>query len=248
MFMNKNDKQQKVIDEVNNDILLLATAGTGKTETLTSRVCSIIMKGLAKPEEILCLTFTNKACKEMQNRIQDRLGKESKGIIIKTFHSFCLQIIRENAKRNTDVFIDFTPIDEDDSKEIIKNINSKDLNVNCLYKFICKVKEMRIARNIISDDDNGEYKDIILNELRYNNEIMNNICRVKNKNNKWVFDNQLKNILLDYGYILISKYDSELNKNHMLDFNDLVLQAKKIFQNQEVVNIYKNKLQNLFIK
>ena len=61
MFMNKNDKQQKVIDEVNNDILLLATAGTGKTETLTSRVSSIIMKGLAKPEEILCLTFTNKA-------------------------------------------------------------------------------------------------------------------------------------------------------------------------------------------
>ena len=247
MFMNKNDKQQKVIDEVNNDILLLATAGTGKTETLTSRVCSIIMKGLAKPEEILCLTFTNKACKEMQNRIQDRLGKESKGIIIKTFHSFCLQIIRENAKRNTDVFIDFTPIDEDDSKEIIKNINSKDLNVNCLYKFICKVKEMRIARNIISDDDNGEYKDIILNELRYNNEIMNNICRVKNKNNKWVFDNQLKNILLDYGYILISKYDSELNKNHMLDFNDLVLQAKKIFQNQEVVNIYKNKFKYIHI-
>ena len=60
-----NEAQQRVVNTLTNNILLLASAGTGKTNTLAHRVAHIIQSGAAKGEEILCMTFTNKACREM---------------------------------------------------------------------------------------------------------------------------------------------------------------------------------------
>ena len=65
-----NREQQRVIDEVEQNILLLASAGTGKTNTLAYRVAHLIEDGYAKAENILCMTFTNKAANEMKDRIQ----------------------------------------------------------------------------------------------------------------------------------------------------------------------------------
>ena len=75
-----NREQQRVIDEVEQNILLLASAGTGKTNTLAYRVAHLIEGGYAKAENILCMTFTNKAAKEMKDRIQSLVGSPAKAV------------------------------------------------------------------------------------------------------------------------------------------------------------------------
>ena len=110
-MINLNEEQQKVVNEQKNNIILLASAGTGKTNTLAERVTSIIKNGNSKPSEILCITFTNKACKEMSDRVMKIVGGEAKDITIRTFHSFCFDVVRTYAKRNTDIFSDFKIFD-----------------------------------------------------------------------------------------------------------------------------------------
>ena len=85
--MNKlilNNEQELLVNEHDKNILLLASAGTGKTDTLSRRVAKIISECKAKSSEILCITFTNKACKEMKERVEAIVGKDSKDITIKT--------------------------------------------------------------------------------------------------------------------------------------------------------------------
>lgn len=122
-----NEKQKELVEELDNNVLLVAPAGTGKTQSLAVRIANIINSKKALPEEILCITFTNKACKEMQERIENIFGKYGAKITVKTFHSFCLKIIKEQAKRKTDIFTDFTVGDEENCKDIIKKFNKKEL-------------------------------------------------------------------------------------------------------------------------
>ncbi len=136
-----NDKQKKVINTLDKNILLLSSAGTGKTKTLSMRIGKIIAKDLALGEQILCLTFTNRACKEMKEKIIETVGKEGLKVTVKTFHSFCFDVIKKEAKKNTDISFDFTIYDEEDTKEIISELNSYKFNVSCLQRFINIVKE-----------------------------------------------------------------------------------------------------------
>ena len=98
--MNINAQQRRVVEELDRNLLLLASAGTGKTNTLAYRVAHIIRSGRANGEAILCMTFTNKACHEMKERIQSLVGIDAKAVEVSTFHSFCYKILREEARLN----------------------------------------------------------------------------------------------------------------------------------------------------
>ena len=90
-----NREQQRVIDEVEQNILLLASAGTGKNEYTCLSVAHLIEGGYAKAENILCLTFTNKAANEMKDRIQSLVGSPAKAVEVSTFHSFCFSFLNK---------------------------------------------------------------------------------------------------------------------------------------------------------
>lgn len=234
-----NKEQKELINELDKNILLIASAGTGKTEAMALRIVNIIKSNKGKLEEILCITFTNKACKEMKERIEKTLLKESKDITIKTFHSFCLDIIKDNAKKKTDIFTDFTIIDEDDSKEIIEKINNV-FSLKAMYDFISMVKNTRIKLNYITEDTINDYKRVIKYLFNEKREEIIEICTAK-KDYERVLDYNLLKALERYGDILVNKYNNELRKNHMLDFSDLIIEAKKLFEDEEIVNKYKNK-------
>ena len=234
-----NKEQKELINELDKNILLIASAGTGKTEAMALRIVNIIKSNKGKSEEILCITFTNKACKEMKERIEKALLKESKDITIKTFHSFCLDIIKDNAKKKTDIFTDFTIIDEDDSKEIIEKINNV-FSLKAMYDFISMVKNTRIKLNYITEDTINDYKRVIKYLFNEKREEIIEICTAK-KDYERVLDYNLLKALERYGDILVNKYNNELRKNHMLDFSDLIIEAKKLFEDEEIVNKYKNK-------
>lgn len=125
---NLNEMQKKAVEETEGPLLVLAGAGSGKTRVLTTKIAYLIDKMHINPYNILAITFTNKAAKEMKERINNMLGIISNSIQISTFHSFGLTVIRENCEL-LNLKNNFTILDSDDSLTIIKKI-MKELNIN----------------------------------------------------------------------------------------------------------------------
>ncbi len=87
-----NQAQRRVVEELEQSLLVMAPAGTGKTNVIALRTAKFIEAGI-QPSQILCLTFTNKACYELKDRLTKVIGVKSKGIVVKTFHSLCYQLV-----------------------------------------------------------------------------------------------------------------------------------------------------------
>ena len=119
-----NAEQRAVINDLDNNLILFASAGTGKTFTVANRVSHILQSGRAKAEEILCLTFTIKACGEMKEDVQSYVGAHSKGVEIRTIHGFCYQLMKEEDRRENARFCDATVCDDADEEELLRSILS----------------------------------------------------------------------------------------------------------------------------
>lgn len=135
-----NEQQKKAVLKKDGPILVMAGAGSGKTRVLTTRVAYLIEQGVS-PYNILAITFTNKAAKEMKERIYDLIGDNQ--IQVSTFHSFGLRLIRENYQL-LGYNKNFTIIDSDDSNSIIKKI-LKELNID---------ENVKSIKNAISSNKN----------------------------------------------------------------------------------------------
>ncbi len=119
---NLNKNQKEAIIDLEGPCLIVAGAGSGKTRVLTTRVAHIINRKKAWPNQILCVTFTNKAAREMQNRIAKHLDKKVSSLPwLGTFHSVSAKLLRKHAKA-VGLNSNFTIIDQDDQLRLIKNI------------------------------------------------------------------------------------------------------------------------------
>ncbi len=119
---NLNDPQKEAVLHLDGPLLIVAGAGSGKTKVLTSRIANIIKEKKAFPNQILAVTFTNKAAKEMQNRVSNILGSAAIGLSwLGTFHSICAKLLRKHASA-ANLNSNFTIIDTDDQIRLIKNI------------------------------------------------------------------------------------------------------------------------------
>ena len=143
---NLNDKQKEAVLYNDGPLLIIAGAGAGKTKTLTTKIAYLIEEKYATPYNVLAITFTNKAAKEMKDRLYAMLGDIAKKIQVSTFHSFGLKLLRENFEllgydRN------FVIMDSDDSLTVVKKI-IKDLGYDP------KVYNPKAIRNKISSCKN----------------------------------------------------------------------------------------------
>ena len=119
---NLNDAQKEAVLCLDGPLLIVAGAGSGKTKVLTSRIANIIKEKRAFPNQILAVTFTNKAAKEMQNRVSALLGSSAVGLSwLGTFHSICAKLLRKHASA-ANLNSNFTIVDTDDQIRLIKNI------------------------------------------------------------------------------------------------------------------------------
>ena len=117
-----NEAQINAVRYLDGPLLIVAGAGSGKTKVLTSRIAHIIKEKKAFPNQILSVTFTNKAAKEMQNRVSRILGSAATGMSwLGTFHSICAKLLRKHAPA-ANLGSNFTIIDTDDQVRLIKNI------------------------------------------------------------------------------------------------------------------------------
>ncbi len=218
---NLNEKQKEAVKTIAGPLLVLAGAGSGKTKVLTSRIAYLVQNEV-RPREILAVTFTNKAAKEMKERLSSILGEEIvKYMWVGTFHSICGRILRQDIEnyvfpsgRKLDK--NFTIYDDSDCMTVVKNAIKK-LNIDD------KVYQPKYVRAIIS-----------------------------NAKNKMEDANQFATFARDYKgqkiAAIFEEYENTLNKNNAIDFDDMLMLAVKLFeQNAEVREKYYSRFTHILV-
>ena len=228
MIETLNDKQKEAVLYNEGPLLIIAGAGAGKTKTLTTKIAYLIEEGFAMPYNILAITFTNKAAKEMKDRLFSLIGDLAKQVQVSTFHSFGLKLLRENYKK-LGYEKNFVIMDSDDSLTVVKKI-IKDLGYDP------KIYNPRAIRNKISSCKNemmtpemyeryavSDYEKVILEVYKKYEEKLQ-------KNNSVDFDDLLllpiklfkeNKEVLDryqdqYQYILIDEYQDTNEAQYIL--------------------------------
>ena len=151
-----NEKQKEAVFYLDGPLLIVAGAGSGKTKVLTSRIAHIINNNKAFPNQIMAVTFTNKAASEMRDRVSKILKKKAIGLSwLGTFHSICAKLLRKHAQA-VGLNYNFTIIDQDDQIRLIKNI-CKSENVDTK-----KISPKFILSTIDKWKNNGWYPDDVI--------------------------------------------------------------------------------------
>jgi len=215
---NLNKEQIEAVNFVNGNLLIVASAGTGKTTTIVERYANLIKNHNYKPNEILMTTFTNKAAKDMIKKIFERTGTNPP--YVGTMHSLFLRILRENA---LSIFPSkyFTIIDDPDKKLIIKKIlsenkiDSKSDSIRYFIAWISKFKNRAVfAENLDSEMSLDDVKEEGIIEDLLDDEIIRIDPRLRKSVNK-----------------VYKKYEEELRKNNLIDLDDILLFTLRLFEN-----------------
>lgn len=212
--MNSLNEQQKIaVETVNGPILILAGAGSGKTRTLTQRIAYLIQNNHATPDNILAVTFTNKAANEMKERIVSLLNIKSgaeKVFLpwVGTFHAICVQILKRDGQ---DIGISryFSIYDTTDQKDVVRkalkklNLNDKKTNPNAVLAMISSAKCELLSPEAYKSMARGYFEQIVAE--------------------------------------VYPVYQQLLDDNSALDFDDLIMKTVELFQKcPEVLEKYQN--------
>lgn len=241
MSITFNKKQQQVINELNQNILLSAGAGTGKTNVLSYRVANILNKNRANADEILCLTFTNKACRELKNRITSQLDFEiANKITIRTIHGFAYQVITTTAKKAQTIFKEFVIFDDEDQKTLIRQTianfpKARALDIQYIVNCIEQLKQERALKHIYTEDIEADYTTIYHQHLKFNKTF-----------NQQQSDNLTKFFQFD-GLNIIINYELALQQMHGLDYKDLIANAYRLFQDENICSSWRKRYKYIMI-
>lgn len=190
LVQNMNENQLKAILKTQGAVMVIAGAGSGKTRVLTNRIAYLIAEKNVLESNILAITFTNKAAKEMKERIYSLVGETSKYIWINTFHSMCVRILRQHIdllgyNKN------FTILDTSEQKTIIKNI-VKELNLS---------EDSYQPNNILKIISNSKNSIISVNEMKAQARFgfMKNVAEIYEYYQKYL----KKNSVLDFDDLML---------------------------------------------
>ena len=218
---NLNKEQHEAVNTTTGALLIMAGAGSGKTRVLTSRIVHLIQNGI-KPHNILAVTFTNKAAKEMKERIAGMLTENTvKYMRIGTFHSICGRILRENIENYTfqsgkNLDKNFTIYDDTDTNSVIKQAVKK-LNLDE------KLYQPKVIKAIISNAKNKMQDAYTFSTFARD---------FKSKKTASVFE----------------EYENILTNNNAIDFDDMLLLTVKLLeQNPNVRKSYYDRFQHILV-
>ena len=228
-FLNElNQKQKEAVIHCNTPQLVLAGAGSGKTRVLTFKIAYLVKIMNIPPENILAITFTNRAANEMRQRLYKLLGEEvTKSIVMGTFHSIFCKILRKNISFLEDKKYksDFQIIDEDDMKKSIRNILEREFD-----KIIEKINDKKGINDKVSSA-------LELNDLI--RKICEKIRLLKNRGITYEDYYQLsdeiekdKKMHLEYFKNIYEAYVKDCRNKNVMDFEDLLLNTFLLFKNK----------------
>ena len=229
-----NGAQIEAINTKEGNLLIIASAGTGKTTTIVERYVNFVNNCNFSPDEIIMTTFTNKAAKDMIEKISKRTAKIPK--YIGTMHSLFLRILRDNYEE-VGIKQNFTLLTEEgDKKKIIKEIISKlglkPTKDNILYFLdrINKFKNAGVHHEELEEDKSPEETNKSIEEI-----IEGEIVRVSSATKK-------------LGIKVYKEYQRKLNDSNMLDFDDILLLTYRLFdKNKKMKDYYSNKFKSIMV-
>lgn len=221
LLENLNKEQKEAVQTVTGPLLILAGAGSGKTKVLTTRIAYMIKKGV-KPQNILAVTFTNKAAKEMKARLGSMIGENTvKYMWVGTFHGICGRILRENVDRYTfpsgkKLDKNFTIYDDNDTNAVLKQAIKK-LNLDD------KIYQPKLVKSVISN--------------------------AKNKmQDAYTFATFARDFKSQKIAAIYEEYENTLNNNNAIDFDDmLMLTVKLLDHNTEIRTHYYERFQHILV-
>ena len=237
---NLNKSQKEAVLNLDGPLLIVAGAGSGKTKVLTSKIAHIINENKAFPNQILAMTFTNKAAKEMANRVSFILKKKALNLQwLGTFHSICAKILRKHAKA-ANLNHNFTIIDQDDQVRLIKNIcKSENIDVK------------KISPNfILSKIDKWKNKGYYPNEVKFSNQdpLEKGILNIYKIYNKKLLDLNA----CDYGDLIlhcvkILEQNSDIKNIYSKNFKYILVDEYQDtnFIQSKLLNLFKNEKNNI---
>lgn len=214
-----NPPQKEAVSTTNGPVLVLAGAGSGKTRVLTYRMYYMLRKGIARPENILAVTFTNKAAGEMKNRIADLLQSTGTPMYslpwVGTFHSICVRLLKANAEY-IGLSKEFSIYDRSDQLDAVKDVmkrlqmDTKQIKPNAVLNYISSAKS-----ELIPPSRYGEYA------VGY-------------------FQDRVAEIYPEYQKLLRS--------NTALDFDDLIMETVRLFEQEgEILDRYQRLFTHIMV-
>ncbi len=219
---NLNKEQKEAVETVSGPLLILAGAGSGKTKVLTTRIAYLIQNRFARARDVLAVTFTNKAAREMKERLGSILGEDVvKYMWVGTFHGICGRILRENIENynfqsGKKLDKNFSIYDETDSIAVLKQVIKK-LNVDD------KIYQPKLVKAVISS--------------------------AKNKmQDAYTFSTFARDFKSQKIASIFEEYENTLNNNNAIDFDDMLLLTVKLLeQNAQVREYYYNKFKHILV-
>src|SRR5437879_1908504 len=159
-----NEAQSRAVAALDGAVLVLAGAGTGKTRVLTTRLAHILAMRRAYPGEVLAVTFTNKAAREMRERLEAMIGDAADGVWLGTFHALAARILRRHAEA-VGLKSNFTILDSDDQLRLLKqilsaaNIDERRWPARALHGAIERWKDRGLVPDKVPTGDAGDFAD-----------------------------------------------------------------------------------------
>ena len=210
-----NDRQREAVLYNEGPLLIIAGAGAGKTKTLTTKIAYLIEEEHVSPYNVLAITFTNKAAKEMKDRLYLLVGSDASKLQVSTFHSFGLKLLRENYE-TLGYDKNFVIMDSDDSLTVVKKI-LKDMDLDP------KIYNPRAIRNKISSCKNE-----MMSPKAYERYAISDYEKIVQQ--------------------VYEKYETKLQRNNSVDFDDLLLLPIELFKNNpEILDKYQDLYKYLLI-
>ncbi|MBH5302063.1 DNA helicase PcrA [Corynebacterium ulcerans] len=214
-----NPQQQQAVEHSGSPLLIVAGAGSGKTAVLTRRIAYLMRIRGVQPGQILAITFTNKAAAEMRERVAHLVGPIANRMWVSTFHSTCVRILREQAQLVAGLNTNFTIYDSDDSKRLLAMI-SKDMNLD-IKKFTPRLLGAGISN--------------LKNELISPETAVSEAESTKNP-----YETTVAAVYVEY--------QRRLRQANAVDFDDLIGETVRIFQEHpQVTEYYRRRFRHVLI-
>jgi len=212
-----NPQQYEAVVNIQGPLIILAGPGTGKTRVIAYKIVYLLQMGVP-PENILAVTFTNKAAEEMCNRVMALCGNKGKEVNIFTFHSWGLRFLR-NEIRYTNLRKNFTVYDESDQRQLIREVMK-----------LCNIDERKYSIGYIADKINNAKDNLLDAESYFIHSMLSSNPEVR---------------MLATIY---KKYQEKLQEYNGVDFGDLILKPVEILRNnKEVLKKYRNKIEYMLV-
>ncbi|WP_454979823.1 ATP-dependent helicase, partial [Corynebacterium propinquum] len=214
-----NEQQRQAVEHSGSPLLIVAGAGSGKTAVLTRRIAYLMQQRGVAPHQILAITFTNKAAREMRERVGQLVGPVAERMWVATFHSTCVRILRQHAHLVDGLNTNFSIYDGDDARRLLSMI-AKEMNLD-LKKFTG-----RVLANAISHHKN---------ELQDPAAAASAAATTKNP-----FDTTVAEVY--------AEYQRRLRAANAVDFDDLIGEVVRIFrEHEQVAEYYRRRFRHVLI-